>query len=688
MVNANKILTVSYGTFSCTLEGFDDSFGTMKAIAEYFRDLAADDRYFGAEPPTPEPEMLARIAEREIARRVEAHRDEGNIVLRADPSSVLPVAPKEPEAPKQDAAPLSAPDQPEPAQAVQPQPQDQHLENPEVEEVQKQDAGQDNTKPEIATDTAPEAEEIDTELSSLQAMLQKNQTAASAEDAVEPVEAPAENGSEEDTAVDVSDVIKDTKTQSADSDPDSIAAKLNRIRAVVSHEVSQQNDSGYSEDEHAVDFLEDAHQDAVELVTTEIEPQTEPSETARSTPEPDSVEALFDMEFSDLEDEADVADVLADESTEHADPSPAINVEDTSDTVEDEDISGLLNRLTNGGSEDGEDGTANAGEDSAEDSNDTTPAVRARVIKMKRADFDAAVSEGSLVASPAEVNPGLSKDDEADLMKELAKVEAELTPKAGEDDGDDTVNLFDDTDDDMDDEPPARKTGGGRARLDTASADSEMNRILAETNNQLDEETGKGRRNAIAHLRAAVAATKAERGAGKDLAPKGPDTEAYRDDLDQVVRPRRPMTAESETRSRRPETQKPAPLKLVAEQRVDVAKDTPVRPRRIQMAAAESVEHDAESFAEFAENAGANGLPDLLEAAAAYLAFVEGREQFSRPQLMTKVRQAEQEEFSREDGLRSFGQLLREGKIVKIKGGRFTASDNISFRPDARYAGE
>ena len=161
-----------------------------------------------------------------------------------------------------------------------------------------------------------------------------------------------------------------------------------------------------------------------------------------------------------------------------------------------------------------------------------------------------------------------------------------------------------------------------------------------------------------------------------------------------MVRPRRPRATAAEAepvRSRRPASEpRQAPLKLVAEQRIDTPRE-PVRPRRVsaaQMAAeAETVATDG-GFSEFAEEIGATTLPELLEAAAAYMADVEGREQFSRPMLMGKLKEVDGESFTREDGLRSFGHLLREGKLQKVKGGRFSITDQTEFRAaGARQAG-
>jgi hypothetical protein len=220
------------------------------------------------------------------------------------------------------------------------------------------------------------------------------------------------------------------------------------------------------------------------------------------------------------------------------------------------------------------------------------------------------------------------------------------------------------------------------AQATTASSDldQDVSRLMAKADEQMDDPAASGTREAYSHLRTAVAATSAE-----DVAKQAATDEEYRGDLASVVSPRRPDDVQ--VTSKRPDADMAAPLKLVAEQRIDApnADTGPVTPRRVTSDQSEDASEES-GFAQFAQDQGAQSLSDLLEAAAAYLSFIEGQEQFSRPQLMNKVRSLKQDEFNREESLKSFGQLLRDGKIEKAGGGRFAASSDIGFRPEGERA--
>ncbi|MEM7317609.1 MAG: chemotaxis protein CheA [Pseudomonadota bacterium] len=804
MVQNNKVLTVSYGTFSCTLEGFDDSFGTMKAIAEYFRDLAADDRYFGAEPPQPDADMLARIAQREIARQVEAHHDSKGIVLRAadhaplvagaaaaapelnapteapvedlgtdepdvrdeapaiaepdaqtaetaGPVDEVPVVDEatvaEPESETAvDEAPVSEPEaesavdeapveEPEAEiDAVEEMPVELVIEDPQPEpEAVAAQADQDETETEEVV-VAESDEQLAPDLDVAEAepedapevdLIDEGETVAAAERA-DALEAEAEIVDEIDEDEPEAELIAEPEYGPAS---DSIAAKLERIRAVVSRNDDEGEDS-FTEDEHAMDTANEASPvDLSAIMDNEYE--DEPSDIVADAAA--DIAAAFE---ADDEIDFEFVDSLGADVSEDSVSEPEAKVEldavaeaETGDhdavEADEEDADALFSDLDDEAFEEEAEDDVSAddlnnilgSEDDGSEQND----VPVRVLKVDRAEFEAATdsTEGAL-----------SDEDEADLLAELAAVEAEL--KAGADDDEDDLEATADADEmphdetidpdpvmqdehvQPDDHVAMQGEGSHHEDAEAAVTDNDdhegdedergtlppladengedLSRLMARADEKLDDPDLSSNRDAYSHLRAAVAAAEAERSAGGTVGTRATiEDDDYREDLASVVRPRRPTVASSTSRPRSA-GERPAPLKLVAEQRVDLAggEDAggPVRPRRIGADLAEDTTQTADGgFAAFAAEKGAVALPDLLEAAAAYMSFVEGRDQFSRPQLMNKVRQLENQDFNREDGLRSFGQLLRDGKIEKTGGGRFTASGDIGFQPDERAAG-
>ena len=292
---------------------------------------------------------------------------------------------------------------------------------------------------------------------------------------------------------------------------------------------------------------------------------------------------------------------------------------------------------------------------------------RPQIIKIKKSDFEAALAAGEL----------------EEIGEDQSEADTLTTDPISE-----TLETDDPSPEEMNPEGKRTKNNAlntAEAKCDDGIEDDDVSRLMSAIEEELGASDAGSTRQTYNQLRAAAAETDPEALEKEDAAAE----QKFRNDLADVIRPRRPSADRS-----RELAERPAPLKLVAEQRVDQnatpVQQGPVRPRRV---AAEDPEETAETtdedapFAEYVSEKNAVAVPDLLEAAAAYLVFVEGRDQFSRPQVMNKVRQVDAVAFDREEGLRSFGQLLRVGKIEKAGGGRFTATADIGFRPDERATG-
>jgi hypothetical protein len=792
MIGASKILTVSYGTFSCTLEGFDEPFNTMKAIAEYFRDLAAEDRYFGAEPPTPDAAMLHRIAEREIQRRVEAKIQDNGVILRA--------------------ADVDAPeaDLPSTANAT-----------PSVASVAQFDNNGESIAARLSRLRSAQDEFVAPEVAAEPSIRHVSETAAEAYTEDQHADDVSQNTLSQVSAFTVDPQIHasdlndnfdqiDVNFNHTDSALDElIAAEVVADRPLLTHPVAEFDDAG-SDDEDAglydteaalpIDYADDPIPDA-QLADLLPEDIAKSAEQDWQTQADDSDEDFMEStENSDLPPPAIqpggmtprqqrrfAQHLKAIKDAKSASTHANLTQADLNDEFDDDALLASLSTL--------DIAAASATEFVAEEDylleqtaaepaqiaeltpisvepapvpqpSENIQRARARVIKIRRADTP--------VADPATAQATvLSAEAEADLEAELASLRAESEPVSPTRPTRPVRNLAVRTpvepaqdasteeDDQLTTALASMRLGEtdpvlaqvspqiveNRKRLETESGDAAVSRLMEATNTAMDGVENRRRHAAISHLKAAVAATEADRQikAANPRKPEPDRQDIYRNDLESVVRPRsvEPRSAEPRPTETRAEAraasnaERPSPLVLVSEQRIDRPKHAPVaptpsaavaprmvlpsRPRRIAANSASAtatnlqvndtllgnIEDDldeddvfdpiedanyfapSETFDDFADKLGATTLPELLEASAVYCAQILGRPLFSRTMVMHQVQSLiDAPDHNLEDSLRGFGTLLRQGRLAKIKRGHFAVTDRSPMLAEAlRIAG-
>ncbi|MBI1171875.1 hypothetical protein GC209_10770 [bacterium] len=792
MNGASKILTVSYGTFSCTLEGFDDPFNTMKAIAEYFRDLAAEDRYFGAEPPTPDAAMLHRIAEREIQRRVEAKIGEHGVILRADeavtPKVSFPAtrsaepapqaAPLPGMAPQAPAPVLSSPSQAAPAiesaaarlsrlraaqahAAVTPPPaaisfvdaygEDQDMAPPvpamapapmpfvtpmdpapataaaEPQPAEQPPAAQDAEAAKAAARDLRKARKA--KLAAEEAPAGSPPPVGTAPSAPMPAEAAAEPVMATElaaTAAKSDDMAADLASDEPEALLDAIALRLAQSAPEAEAGPAVQGLAHEADPKAALDDLALSIRETLAGIGSADDQLV--ADIADAAPMAAAAPEAPDAFVDDLPELAD----LAGQEDEAAEEAAALNLAATAlpelEPEQPDHIAAIAELAVDPAEvapefaqpdaalpEKGEAGAELSAASVAEVVTDFVPEkiqrARARVIKIRRIDAQPGVeaAEGPADSSTdKDASPVLSPEAEADLQHELAALEAELGAKPTQTPAEPAAGAVVHAE-------PHRLTG---AETDEAS----VSRLMEKAQTEADVPESKRRRSAIAHLKAAVLATVAERRINPNGRKPDERIDPYRKDLDQVVRP--------------PVSDRPAPLVLVSSQRIDrkpeatpnaaapraaqlatsqpspqpAAEPLPsvsvanIRPRRVtagNQALSSSVEDEEDlmpddmanvfansgkqSFQDFADSLGVTSMAELIEAAGAYYTLVLGQDNFTRPQLFEQISSIPgQDDVSREDSLRGFGRLLRDGRLTKTVRGKYALADNSPILTEAR----
>ncbi len=631
MLHSSKVLTVSYGTFSCTLEGFDDPVETMKVVAEYFRELSNRDRYFGSEPPTPDPAVLNRLASETIRRPVETEELEDGVILRpaaGAPAAETSVA-ESGEEEGEEAAPIlfhshrrtTAPGETRGAEA--PSAAVGTSVGKEPAAVGKEDALSGPAPQAEGETVSPEPEAAKT---AARATSIPPHAAAAAPVVRETGAEAAHRGTGPATAA------EDTATH--DDIPARVAARIRRIREAL----DLQTDTT----EHATD--EPA--DAAERRIVEAQPVDMPEAEGTGTP-------------ADTRADGEVTNAVGETAIDKVAPAGDDGKERTSAPAGERTA--------------GKSTTEEAEAESAEE----TPATGTRQ------EAQAARSDNILVLTremargrdraPAEETPGATAAAMEDGVKNGHEEEAEVLAAALRDEA----------------EKAGRSAPAGsaeeaapalsprmerRIRKRIAREELALQRLLEAADKRMNQAEIARKRDEIRHLKAAIAATRSD----ESLAPehrsrKGAEkVSEFRRHLAEIesVRP-----ASGDPASGRPPLVLVEPIRAGKPVKAVAAPAEVAAPSKWELALSESA-----SFERFIAAIEVTSVEALIEAAAAWITYGEGRTRFTRLEITEMIAPiCEDFGIQREEVLRAFGQLLREGALARVAPGDFAMTKRSHF---------
>ncbi len=748
MVTSSKILTVTYGTFSCTLEGFDDPFTTLQMVAEYFRKLAAEDRYFGGTPQTPDAETLTRIAQENNPKGVDAEIGDDGIILRQAerPEQAVPQGDPDdaPEVSDDDAVAeaVVVADDSAPALDVAAENElvfDSTRNAPETDDdpMAALKAELDQTVDEPVT--PPDTDQIS----------QAVNAALADQEPAKPAASPLtffSSRRQDNTAKD-QDTADDHAIEAAISAAGLAAAVRQPPPAVTPQKSVEETLAAIRQN---VEQAESSITDAEDRDAGIEDHDDEADEEAEDISEPLVLTSDAEVEVDDVSDQEPLiaAEIIADTIVAEEDPVQEVmaeefiaeDVEVEEPAVEETTAEEPTAEVEVAQDIVAEDPVAEEAEPDAPEvdfwdeplvAEVAEPAIAQEAEEVEAVAEDAPTEEvAQEKETPIPANSSLSDEQEAELAADL---QAALDAR----DQDSETAELDAVERALSDpQTAARRRRADLLRNgDVAHEDEALNRLLETTQSKMDKPEQVRRMNALDQLKAAVAATEADQMVRRQSVAathseaaddEAADLAAYREDL------RRAQNSARLEGLKTAKTQRPAPapaaaaiqqapLILVSEQRIndpapggfpggfeeetaepmqEVAEtdgNLALKPEfhaapeaaddegEIQGIPADAFS-DATSFADFAERIGAFDLTDLLEASAAYTSIVEGKSRFSRAQVMSKLAKLNTgDAYSKEAGLRSFGKLLREGKILRVQDGQFGISKASRFSIASRY---